>query len=253
MTSYFNRAGSRGFRWGSLQRVAASCAVAGALAISVLVPPVSSVAQDRELPRMTAEAEAMASRGADLGMSSEAIANAVARLEAGMLPESHLARRLPVDAKMTRSDFMITEIATFSDGSVSRLTYPDFVAMSNAVWEADAEVLAKAGSATGCSYKYTSAAITWTNCQVNGADIYVNLAYRLDATMVRGYSAKLTRVYDNQAFGKLGSLSHVRFGIVDPSAAQYHVIWTAYGNVASFTRTLTAKTAAVGALSVSLY
>lgn len=111
----------------------------------------------------------------------------------------------------------------------------------------------RSASATGCSYTYTSAAITWTNCKIDGVDVYVNMAYRLNATMVRGYSAKLTKVYDNQALGKLGSISHVRFGLVASSAAQYQVIWTSVGGWASFTRTLTTKISSGGALSVSLY
>lgn len=186
-------------------------------------------------------------------MSDAAIANVVANLRAGQMPDSSREGTTPVRIEVERVSFTITEVATFEDGSVSQVSYPDFEAMAAAVWSGDAGLAAKSASATGCSYMYTSAAITWTNCKINGADVYVNMAYRLNATKVRGSSAKLPKVYDNQALGKLGSLSHVRFGLVSSTAAQYQVIWTSVGSWASFTRTLTTKISADGALSVSLY
>lgn len=152
----------------------------------------------------------------------------------------------------------ITEVQVAPDGTQTVITYPDFAAIEQRLSEepVDRNSIneAKKGTAGGCKYTATSAAITWTNCRIQAKNYRVSMGYRLNASRVRNQSAKITKVWDKQSASFLGSLQHVSFGIQHAgTTARYQVMWTGPWSLGSATMTLGTTITKAGSLQVSLY
>lgn len=184
-----------------------------------------------------------------LGMTAAATRIALRKLDRGEVPDSDSGSVAPVTTEIVRSGYTVTETATFPDGSVQIVSYPDLEAMTKAV---ENGTYIQARGVSGCQYVYTSAAITWTNCKIEASNIFMIMAYRLNATRVRGRDAYISSVWDNAGTSILGTFSHTFFGLASRTQALYKVRHTGVAGSSSRSVSLTTTISSAGSLSVSM-
>lgn len=223
-------------------------AILGILLASLIWTPASSA--DAKYGLTPTEREAFAVRATDLGMTEKAIAEVLKKIERGELPDADSGAE-PISTVTNRSGYTITVTSRFRDGSMSSVVSPDLEAMTKAV-ENGTYLQPRATGVSGCTYTYTSVAITWTNCRVAGEATLIQMYFRLNATMVRGQSARITQVWDQQAAAIGGTFSQDSFGITSPSTARYRLSVKLVGELATGFTTLTATISSGGSLSARM-
>ena len=185
-----------------------------------------------------------------LGMTAAATRIALRKLDRGEVPDSDSGSVAPVTTEIVRSGYTVTETATFPDGSVQIVSYPDLEAMTKAV---ENGTYIQARGVSGCQYVYTSAAITWTNCLVKATSLGLTLSHYLNATKVRNQAAYISKIWGSDSSSTLGTATDVYFMLSSRTVSQYQAIYTSYTGLVSYTRTMTTQIASGGTLKVTIY
>lgn len=199
----------------------------------------------------TSTSKAIQQRAIELGVSPAIALQLAANLEQGKLPDSDLGVK-PEATFETRSSGQVERREIYPDGSVSVSSVPDLEAVAQST-SPQSDGTVRPFNISGCRYTYTSTARTWHNCQIQRKSLTVFMAFRFDATHVRGQSAKITRAYDQQNTSFFGTTSHISFGRVGSQSAVYKVQWSAIKDVSSRTNTLAATISNDGVMSSKFY